>query len=637
MSVTTLTEYSTITAPVRVNQFTSGSQFGSSLVALPDGGFAVLWGNGFATGNTLALSVYHIGENGEWVPGAAAALPYSGSAAGVQMLGEPVAILGATGQIEVRWVSASTISNHALSAAVVGQNGQVVTPGHVIGNMYKFASLSPEVLPDGTQLLLWINDLIGEVYLGHRTPAGEHIVIYVMNFGLFFRMGSAALVMMDDGGMIAGVRQVDGGDPQVWLREVSKAGMPTGSAFRLDTIPPVSPHESLVMVETDDSGFALAYRGAYEDGPGIVLHIFNDIDINPDGSGPIRVDLDAAAQEGEPALLFLEDGVLLVAWTASNDDGVSVVMGQVYDLDGERIGGAVTLSPGVTDATEVSLAQLADGSILVSWTDAQTDGSGSSIHAGAWDLVGTTTTGDGKANVITGTVLADRVFGKLGNDSIAGLEGNDSLYGDAGNDRLEGGSGNDLLEGSDGNDKLYGGLGDDTLDGGAGNDRFDGSDGRDLVLGGAGNDELYGGIGNDTLNGGAGIDHLVGGAGNDLLTGEDGSDTLLGYTGDDRIFGGAGADRLDGGGGTDTLTGGLGADTFVYNNARVTISDFTNNKDVIELDDALWSGTLSVEEVLDQFGFISGGAAILDFGNSYVLTVQGVSRLAALVDDIVIV
>ncbi|MHC2086552.1 endo alpha-1,4 polygalactosaminidase [Methylobacterium sp. CM6244] len=69
----------------------------------------------------------------------------------------------------------------------------------------------------------------------------------------------------------------------------------------------------------------------------------------------------------------------------------------------------------------------------------------------------------GKADILRGSVLADR---------IDGLAGNDRVDGRAGADRLLGGAGNDTLFGGDGNDTLFGGAGKDRLKGGAGDDVF---------------------------------------------------------------------------------------------------------------------------------------------------------------------
>ena len=80
-----------------------------------------------------------------------------------------------------------------------------------------------------------------------------------------------------------------------------------------------------------------------------------------------------------------------------------------------------------------------------------------------------------------------------GTDTLLNIEnlltggGNDNLSGTSRANRLQSGSGDDTLRGGSGNDQLYGGAGNDLLYGGTGADRLIGDIGRDVLFGG-GND-----------------------------------------------------------------------------------------------------------------------------------------------------
>lgn len=54
-----------------------------------------------------------------------------------------------------------------------------------------------------------------------------------------------------------------------------------------------------------------------------------------------------------------------------------------------------------------------------------------------------TAMGNAKANVITGSMFADKLYGMAGDDEINGRGGNDSIYGGAGVDTMNGGAGSD--------------------------------------------------------------------------------------------------------------------------------------------------------------------------------------------------
>ncbi|WP_071797708.1 calcium-binding protein [Natronohydrobacter thiooxidans] len=252
-------------------------------------------------------------------------------------------------------------------------------------------------------------------------------------------------------------------------------------------------------------------------------------------------------------------------------------------------------------------------------------------------------------DTIYGGAGHDLIVGGPGNDRMWGEDGNDTIFGISGNNRFGGGAGDDLLVGGTGNDTIYGGTGNDTIYGNAGNNSLWGMRGDDLIIGGPGNDRIGGGRGNDTIYGGGGRNTIYGGMGDDLIFGGDGGDVIWGMDDNDTIFGGAGNDYihggrgddvLSGGPGDDTLRGGPGADVFIFNHGheRLLIEDFTfAENDRLQLDEALWGGGLSAEEVVGAFGSVTNGRTVLDFGGGDRITLAGVSDLEILVGYIDIV
>lgn len=145
------------------------------------------------------------------------------------------------------------------------------------------------------------------------------------------------------------------------------------------------------------------------------------------------------------------------------------------------------------------------------------------------------------------------------------------------------------------------------------------------------------GSGDDTISGNNANNRIVGGDGEDQIKGRGGKDKLFGGKGDDDLQGGNGKDKLSGEKGDDKLTGGNKADVFVFGKGddKDKIKDFENNLDEIELSSDLWSGSLSVSEVLDEFGSDKNGHAFLKFGNGDVLKVLD-TTIDQLSNDLVI-
>ena len=174
----------------------------------------------------------------------------------------------------------------------------------------------------------------------------------------------------------------------------------------------------------------------------------------------------------------------------------------------------------------------------------------------------------------------------------------DQLVGDVLGDQINGRAGNDLL---------YGRGGDDVINGGSGADYLAGEDGADTLFGGAGRNTGWLQVGTAD----AAADVIYGGAGDDLMLGQSGADRLYGQAGDD------------------ILTGGGGRDRFYFDAGQDRITDFNSFVDEIVLDNALWAGTLSAQQVVTRHASLQGGATVFAFGQD-TLTLEGFSDLASL-------
>lgn len=252
--------------------------------------------------------------------------------------------------------------------------------------------------------------------------------------------------------------------------------------------------------------------------------------------------------------------------------------------------------------------------------------------------------GNAGANTLTGGAGADKLDGRGGVDTLIGGTGNDSyviddtgdkvmenagegidtayvsvngyvmaaglewltLIGPAyyatGNDAANlmraAGSGFHQFYGMGGNDRLYGGTGPDSLNGGTGNDTYYVNNSGDQTneQPGEGNDlvistitfELSYNVERLSLAGSGAIN----GKGNTLdnaIKGNSAANLLEGMNGRDTLRGGGGNDVLSGGKDSDMLIGGAGADAFRFadnspaDGGRDTIVDFVHGTDRIEL------------------------------------------------------
>ena len=286
---------------------------------------------------------------------------------------------------------------------------------------------------------------------------------------------------------------------------------------------------------------------------------------------------------------------------------------------------------------------------------------------GTGDLNGT---GNGLANVLTGTVGANVLSGLDGDDTLVAGSGADTLIGGTGADSMSGGAGADLYYVDNAGDKvietsvtqidtvvssvsftlgsyvenlaLVSGIIDGTgnsvaniLTGTTSANVLSGLGGNDTLNGLAGNDTLDGGIGNDTMNGGNDNDVYIVNALADVVneagtTGTDRVDSSVNYilgtglenltlTGVNRIngtgntdanllVGNASINKLTGLEGDDTLTGDDGADRFIFNS---TVSGLDTITDFNGLVSGVADGDkleLAASLLVGTFAYVGAGA-----------------------------
>jgi Ca2+-binding RTX toxin-like protein len=339
------------------------------------------------------------------------------------------------------------------------------------------------------------------------------------------------------------------------------------------------------------------------------------------------------------------------------------------------------------------------------------DGSDSISGGGGDDLLA----GEADNDTIEGSSGNDSMFGGGGADELSGGSDNDTIWGDANPyaDWTEDAGGNDVMDGGDGDDLMYGGTGDDTMEGGEGTDtlygdgffgdgivpgndtfilsagadtangldgidtldlstagtgvsltmnaygnnlgiydagagwsggfyyieRFLGSDFNDTLNGDAEGNDFAGDDGDDSLTGNEGDDTLAGDKGNDILLGGADNDVLDGGKDDDVLSGGLQHDTLDGGKGNDSRAGGKGKDEFVFLDGygADTVVAYAQGTDRVTLDEDLWGGGLTVDDVLATYGTLSatGRTYTLDFGAGDILVLRSavVFDVLTLADD----
>ena len=234
-------------------------------------------------------------------------------------------------------------------------------------------------------------------------------------------------------------------------------------------------------------------------------------------------------------VVALPSGEYMVVWAGPSFSGTgNAIFGRTFGVDGVRTGPTVEL---VTSSQILAVTDLTaedDGSVALTWNAFSAGGNGNlTLLTQRFEPQPYPPSG-----TFTGTPNYDNLIGGTGDDIINALGANDRLYGGAGNDRLNGGTGADVTDGGAGDDFHYvDNLGDTVIElAGEGYDNLQSS--IDWVLA----EGVYVEVLSTTLNAGTTrvdltgnslANVIVGNDGKNVLDGKAGADILVGLGGDD--------------------------------------------------------------------------------------------------------
>lgn len=536
---------------------------------------------------------------------------------------------GMSGSIHNVKVQIFDAQGNKVGGEIVANSGATVQSGEWAYPAFPVIS----ALSGGGFVVAWENDgsaeyddVAGQVFTANGTKVGGEIRLSDAQLGDKI---DPTIVGLSGGGFVAAWHDTSAdGDPEyeantnssgIRAQVFDAAGTKVGSAFVLNS-PPAGTQNEPAVAALPGGGFVAAWvdiGNADTSKLGVWIQRF-DSNGQKVGSAVEASGLPSMVQN-DPVIEVLPGSGFMVVWkdaATPSEAQQSFLRAQLFSFDGVKVGEEFALSADTGEKQyRADAARLADGSIVVGWTEVPV-GSGlqdaramilEAIRSNSGNDVLASTPGndtlDGGAGVDTvdfwtatsGITVDLAVSGANatghGSDTLIGIENvegsgfNDNIAGDGNGNVLLGRAGNDTILGRGGADVLFGGAGDDQLNGGFGNDRVEGNDGNDVLLGGEGDDILDGGSGSDTVDYwsatqrvivdlagsgtnalGEGLDTLIevenieGSAFGDRLFGDAARNLLLGRSGDDALFGRGGADLLFGGAGNDTLDGGADND-----------------------------------------------------------------------------
>ncbi len=405
-----------------VNSTTANSQEKSSITALADGRFVVVWSSdeGAATDNDIRARVYNADGTAQGQD-----FVVNSTTANAQL--NPALTALADGRFVVTWYSdEGAATGNDIRARIFDGSGTPTAADFVVNSTTANGQSRPDItaLADGRFVATWYsyegtatgNDIRARIFAVDGTATGQDFVVNSTKTSGQFRPDITTLA-----------------DGRVVVAWYSKEGTATGFDIR--------------------------------------ARVFGT-DGKAEGQDFV-VNSTAAEAQYNPSITALTDGRFVVTWYS--DEGSATgndIRARVYGADGTAAGlDFVINSTAGSDQSRPSVSALADGRFVVVWQSDEGTATSADIRATILDPY-----------IFNGTADPDKWIGGPGADTMFGYTNNDVFIGGRGDDFLSGGRGRDTLRGGDGTDTLRGGAGDDRLHGGQGSDSLTGGRGADKFI-----------------------------------------------------------------------------------------------------------------------------------------------------------
>ncbi|MEQ1955193.1 calcium-binding protein [Mesorhizobium sp. CN2-181] len=527
-----------------VNTTTAGFQSHSSVAALANGTFVVVWEDETdLTGNTT-VRAQHFDATGARIGS-----EFIINTNELSDARSPTVTALSNGGYVVAWDHPSADdggdgSSASVKAQVLDTNGSKVGGEFFLNEQTALGQddMSISALADGGFVASWSTDSGGGDIDVHgrifNADGSERANEFAIDGSLGFE-GTSSTVGLAGGGFVTvwedagtgGDGETDGSVSHIRGQMFDANGAEVGDEFVVNKTT-LDRQFAPTVTALANGGFAVAWTHVFDaNDTDVRLRIFSATGVPQ--FNDVLVDGDSNVNEGSVSIIGLADGNIVVAWqdqgsALETDGSFSHIRGKVIsgstggDLSGEFVINTTTL----LDQRAPSVTELADGRVMVSWEDNSAVGQSANTdirsqiidpRTAAVDLVGTAAADDW-----VGTGFADKLNGKGGADRMAGAAGNDTYFVDNAKDVI-------------------------------------------VEAAGKGVDTVATNV-NYVLTAGAEVETLRT-TSNSGLTGFD----LTGNKFAQTIIGNAGSNVIKGGGGADTLQGLGGDDIYFVDNAKVVI------------------------------------------------------------------
>ena len=206
---------------------------------------------------------------------------------------------------------------------------------------------------------------------------------------------------MEDGSFVVTWTSIGQGGG-IYAQRYDNAGDRVGSEFQVNTFTINSQSNSSVAA-LEDGGFVVTWSSSGQDGSGDGIYAQRYDSAGVAVGSEFQVNTFTTGDQRYSSVAALEDGGFVVTWSSINQDGSGWgTYAQRYESAGEAVGSEFQVNTFTTNSqVHSSVAALADGGFVVTWSSFGPDGSGSGIYAQRYDNAGVAVGSEFQVNTYT--------------------------------------------------------------------------------------------------------------------------------------------------------------------------------------------------------------------------------------------
>jgi hypothetical protein len=363
----------------RVNTYTPGNEFGSSIAADAVGNFVVVWQSSNQDGSLTGIFGQRYASSGSPLGPEFRVNTFTTS----NQFGPAVAS-DASGNFVVVWTSQLQDGSafgifgqrYASTGAPAGSEFRVNT--YTTGSQF---ITEVSAAPSGTFVVAWISPdggdygIFAQRFASTGAPIGPEFRVNTYTTG--YQAGPH--ISTDAAGNFVVVWGSDGQDGSsygIFGQRYATNGTPLGAEFRVNTY--TTGDQSGPDVDSDGTGnFVVVWESALQDGSGQGIFGQRFSASGAPAGAEFKVNTYTTSDQGRPSVALDSSGNFVVVWQSAGQDGsANGVFGQRYAAAGTLLGGEFRVNTFVTnDQMDPSVAADDAGDFVVVWTSSGQDGS----------------------------------------------------------------------------------------------------------------------------------------------------------------------------------------------------------------------------------------------------------------------